>query len=517
METKKILPVYSQFPDSFWGYRLPTRFIGKKSTMPPTGLATVCALLPEGYEPLPIIDLNAYPNGLTDEKVEEADYIMTSSMIVQRVSHEAVVKKAHEHGKRVIAGGPYVSTYFDETEADYCLAGDAEVVLPPFLEELREGNPRKVWRESEIKGLEKSLLNREGRYNITGTPLPRWDLLDVNDYVSAAIQFSRGCPIQCEFCDIPPLYGVKSRTKSPDQMVREFDALHHRGFKGPVFIVDDNFIGNRASVKKLLPAITDWQKEHGHPFSLFTEASMNLAWEQNDEILYGMQEAGFNFVFLGIESTDPQVLTGMGKEINQRIGQLEAVRKIQEAGIEVSAGFIVGNDGEQERIYEDMFTFIQKAGIPVAMAGLLTAVKGTPLYRRLDREGRIIEETTGNNTHQQGRNFLPRPSDLGEELVVSNYRRLVEKLFDPKNYFDRCRTLQERLGPSKTIASAGTRELGALVRSMWHQLRRPGRKEYLKFLYQAARKGSREFGDAAIHAVKFAHFQDVTRKMLKQS
>jgi len=516
MEAKKILPVYSEFPDSFWGYRLPTEFIGKKSTMPPTGLATVCALLPQGYEPLPIVDLNAYPDGLTAERIQEADYVMTSSMIVQRESHEEVVRRAHEQGKKVIAGGPYVSTYFDETDADYCLAGDAEVVLPPFLEELQEGNPRRIWRESEIEGLSAATLNREGRYQITNTPLPRWDLLDLNDYVSAAIQFSRGCPIQCEFCDIPPLYGIQSRTKSPEQMIKEFDALYNRGFTGPVFIVDDNFIGNRASVKRLLPVIGKWQKERGYPFSLFTEASMNLAWEQNDEILYGMQEAGFNFAFLGIESTDPNVLDGMGKEINQRMDQLAAVRKIQNAGIEVSAGFIVGNDGEQERIYEDMFTFIQEAGIPVAMAGLLTAVKGTPLYKRLNREGRIIEETTGNNTHQQGRNFRALPNDLGEEIVVSNYRSLVQKLFDPKNYFDRCRTLQEHLGPSKTTASTRRRELGALVRSMWHQLRRPGRKEYLKFLYQAARKGSIEFGDAAIHAVKFAHFQDVTEKMLKQ-
>jgi len=515
---KKILPVYSGFPDSFWGYELPTKFIGKRAMMPPTGLATVLSLLPENYESLPIIDLNAHPDKLTDKRIEEADYIMTSSMIVQKKSHEEVVEWAHQLGKKVISGGPYASTYYDETKADYILAGDAEVVLQPFLKELDNGTPRRVWKENEITGIEKKFFNKEGRFDIRYTPIPNWDLLNLDDYTSAAIQFSRGCPIQCGFCDIPPLYGIQSRTKSPEQMIKELDAIYERGFMGPVFIVDDNFIGNRNSVRKLLPVLENWQKERGFPFHFYTEASMNLAWDENSGILEGMKNAGFDFVFLGIESTDNDVLDRMNKSLNhKKMDQLKAVRKIQSHGIEVSAGFILGNDGEKERVYEDMFNFIQEAGIPVSMVGLLTAVKGTPLYDLLEQEGRLNYETNGNNTHQLGRNFESLPGDLTERDVVNNYKNLLEKLFWPKNYFDRCRVLSDNLGSSKTRYNAGIKGFIALARSVLHQLKRPGKRDYFNFLWESLIKNPKKFPNDVTHAIKFAHFQDVTRKMLEKS
>ena len=369
MRKIRTLPVYPEFPETFWGYKKSLEYIGKKAVMPPTGLATVMAMLQEErFDVQKIADLNT--GNLTDEQIKNSDIIFTSTMIVQEDSHDEVVDRAHFFGKKVVAGGPFVTTYPYRTAADYVVTGEAEVTLQPFLEDLLNGTTQRVWTEKGVAGRGLVQLTKRGKVEITDTPLPRWDLLNLEDYSCAAIQYSRGCPFDCDFCDITKLFGKESRTKTPEQMINELNALYDSGHRGSLFIVDDNFIGNRNHVKQLLPAIAKWQRERNYPFSLFTEASMNLAWENNEDILQGMNEAGFDFVFLGIESVDNEVLKLMHKGQNTKMSQLEAVRKIQKSGLEVSGGFIIGSDGEKPNVFENLFNFIQEAGIPGSMPGL---------------------------------------------------------------------------------------------------------------------------------------------------
>ena len=358
MDKIKVLPIYPKFPETFWSFGKTIKYVGKKAVMPPTGLATVLAMLPdEKFEAQRIIDLNVEP--LTDEQIKSSDIIFTSTMIIQEDSHNEVVDKARFFGKKVVAGGPFVTTYPERTSADYIVAGEAEVTLRPFLEDLLNSPTQRIWTEKSVSGRSLVQLTKGRKVEITQTPLPRWDLLDLNNYSSAAIQYSRGCPFNCDFCDITKLFGREPRTKTPEQMISELDALYNSGHRGSVFIVDDNFIGNRNNVKQLLPRIAEWQQERRYPFSLFTEASMNLAWDSNEAILEGMNKAGFDFVFLGIESVDDEVLKIMHKGQNTKMSQLEAVRRIQKYGLEVSGGFIIGRDGEKTDVFDNLFNFIQ--------------------------------------------------------------------------------------------------------------------------------------------------------------
>ncbi|KKK79805.1 hypothetical protein LCGC14_2829810 [marine sediment metagenome] len=308
MSTIRVLPVFPEFPETFWSYRTSLRYVGKKAIMTPTGLLTVMAMLPEGFEAQGLVDINVKP--LTKEHLENTDIVFTSAMIVQGDSHREIVERAHSLGKKVVAGGPFPTTHPEKTGADYVVAGEAEVTLRPFLEDLLKGAEKGVWTEENVSERTRGLveLTTGGKVLITKTPLPRWDLTDLGDYWAAAVQFSRGCPFNCDFCDITKLYGKESRTKTPHQMTKELNALYKNGYRGEVFIVDDNFIGNRKNVKELLPEIIKWQQEKDYPFSFITEASMNLAWDNNIDILEGMREAGFNHVFLGIESVDNEVL-----------------------------------------------------------------------------------------------------------------------------------------------------------------------------------------------------------------
>src|SRR3989344_4539740 len=434
MSRIKVLPVYPRFPTTFWGFQYALPYIGRKSSMPPTGLATVIAdpLLPkEHFEAQKIVDLNVEP--LKDEHLDNADLVFVSSMLIQEPSHNEVVARAHSRGKRVVSGGPFPTTYPERTNgADFLIGGEAEVTLPVFLGDFLRGEAQKVYTEESVKGRSTAELTKTGKVSVTQTPLPRLDLLNLKSYSSAAIQYSRGCPFNCEFCDITKLFGREPRTKTPAQMVSELNALYDSGHRGSVFFVDDNFIGNRDNVRNLLPVVAEWQKQKSFPFQIFTEASMDLAWDSNKDILEGMARAGFDSVFLGIESTDPNVLKAMKKGQNTKLSQLESVRRIQKAGLEVMGGFIIGSDGERVEAPEELFKFIQEAGIPIAMPGLLTAIRGTDLYERLNDEGRIRGESKGNNTHFLGFNFEPQQD---ERELLEGYKGLISRLFDPKNYY----------------------------------------------------------------------------------
>ena len=516
MSTIRVLPVFPEFPETFWSYRNSMEYVGKKAIMTPTGLLTVMAMLPKGFEAQRLVDLNVEP--LTEEHLENTDIVFTSSMIVQENSHREIAERAHSLGKKVVAGGPFPTTHPEKTGADYVVAGEAEVTLRPFLEDLLNGAEKGVWTEENVYERTRGLVElTKGRKTlITKTPLPRWDLTDLGNYWAAAVQFSRGCPFNCDFCDITTLYGKEPRTKTPHQMIEELNALYKNEYRGEVFIVDDNFIGNRKNVKELLPWITKWQQENDYPLSFFTEASMNLAWDNNEDILKGMQKAGFNHVFLGIESVDNDVLKNMKKGQNTKMHPLEAVRRIQREGLEVSGGFIVGTDGEKKGSLGKLYNFIQEAGIPASMPGLLTVVKGTDLHKRLEREGRLRGDSSGNNTHQLGFNFETR-TELNEEELLKGYKWLLGELFNAKNYFERCRTLQKNRGPHHRTKRPALEGLVILGKSIKGQLFAKGGWEYAKYLIETAWNKPGDFPEAAAYAIKFDHFKKITDATLEAS
>lgn len=506
----RILPVYPEFPDTFWGFKKSVEYIGKKAAMPPTGLATVMAMIPEDeFEVQNLVDLNVEP--LTDERLMNTDLVFTSTMIVQEQSHNEVIERAHRFGKKVVAGGPFATVYPSRMKADYIVAGEAEVTLGVFLEDLLEGATRGEWTESSVAGRNNLVeLTKRGKVKLERTPIPNWDILDLTKYHSAAIQFSRGCPWNCDFCEITKLFGKEPRTKTPSQMINELDALYDRGHRGHVFIVDDNFIGNVVAVRELLPVLEEWQKERNYPFNFYTEASLNLASHANDNVLKAMKGAGFDYVFMGIESVDDDVLEIMHKKQNTQMSPYDAVRRIQRAGLEVSGGFIIGSDGEKESVFDDLFEFIQRAGIVVPMPGLLSAGRGTDLYERLEREGRINHESYGNNTHQLGFNFKTQQD---EKFLIEGYKGLIDKLFNHQNYFERCRVLRDNLVDQRISSIGGIDGLLAFAKTLYRLVPARGGWEYLKHLGRNI--GRDRFGKAVAQAIKLDHLHSITRATIE--
>ncbi|MFC1671274.1 B12-binding domain-containing radical SAM protein [Spirochaetota bacterium] len=413
----KVLLIYPETPNTYWSFKYTNIFTGKKAAYPPLGLLTVAALLPDNYEPT-LIDLNV--EKLNDRDVIEADLVFVSAMIVQRRSFNEVVSTCNRLNKPVVAGGPLVTSNYKEIEGvDHLVLNEAEVTLPEFLSDYENGTAKEIYSDTT-------------KPDITKTPIPRFDLIDVNIYNSVVLQYSRGCPFKCEFCDIIEMFGRKTRTKTPEQFVREMDALYEAGHRGSVFIVDDNFIGNKKNVKELLPKVIEWQKKNNHAFLFFTQASVNLA--EDEDLMSLMRDAGFNMVFLGIETPVEETLLLTQKRQNTKTGLLESINRIQEKGMEVTGGFILGFDNDPENI--------QKAGIPTAMIGLLTALPMTQLYRRLDSEGRIMRNSSGNNTHDLMINFKPK---MDIDKLVNGYKGVIGEIYKPRVYFERCLNLLKNL------------------------------------------------------------------------
>jgi radical SAM superfamily enzyme YgiQ (UPF0313 family) len=434
------LLVYPELPPSYWDFRYALDLLGKRASMPPLGLLTVAAMFPENWE-LRLVDMNVDP--LEDEDLEWADLVLTSTMVVQQRSLRDVLARCKAIGRPVAVGGPHPSSCPAEISgADYFLLGEVEEIFPRFLRDWQAGVAAPVYRP-------------QARPAVTITPVPHFDLIDHEAYRSMALQFSRGCPFDCEFCDITQLYGRFPRTKTNAQMVAELDRLYELGWRGSVFVVDDNFIGNRREAMSLLPAVASWQRERGYPFDLYTEASVDLA--KHETLMDGMVEAGFTMVFLGIESPNPEALRKTRKVQNTVRGEddylLRAVRRIQEKGLEVTGGFILGLDGDGREVFDAQIDFVQRAGIPIAMVGLLTALRGSHLYTRLEHEGRLLDESTGNNV-EIALNFEP---ELGREVLIVGYRRVLSALYGPRleSYFERCRTLLARLGPRPALFAPG--------------------------------------------------------------
>src|SRR6185295_10159449 len=377
----KVLLVNPEFPDTYWSFRHALPFEHKRCAFPPLGLLTVSALLPKAWERR-LVDLNV--RRLKCSAIEWADIIFVTGMLVQKESIHEVVRRCKELGKRVVLGGPYVTTTIEDLPSvDHIFLGEAETTLPQFVEDLERGEAKRTYQAAE-------------RPPLAATPVADFFLADMKRYSAMSLQYSRGCPFNCEFCDIIEIYGRVPRTKSNQQMLAEFDALLSLGWRGTVFIVDDNFIGNKKNVRRLLPDLAAWQEKHGHPFSLLTEASVNLA--DDTELLRDMQRAGFTRVFLGIETPEPESLKEAQKSQN-RGNLLDSVRKIQNHGMEVMAGFIVGFDNDPDDIFERQIEFIRESAIPMAMVGMLNALPDTQLWKRLEREGRLLgADATGNNT-----------------------------------------------------------------------------------------------------------------------
>ena len=414
----KVLLVNPVYPTTYWSFKYALKFIGKKALIPPLGLLTIAAMLPEGYEPK-VIDMNTAP--LTDDDILGSDLVFLTAMIVQKDSFSEVVRRCNRLHTPVVAGGPYPTSLYESIPGvDHFILGEAEAILPRFISDHAAGRARRVY----------SCLERP---DISGTPVPRFDLVDMDEYNTISLQFSRGCPFHCEFCDIVHLFGNTVRTKTTQQFIREMNAAYATGFRGGLFIVDDNFIGNRKKVKDLLKVIIPWQKEKGYPFQIITEASINLAGDE--KLLDLMVEAGFTTVFIGLETPATEALAETGKTQNLKGNQESNIKKIQNKGLEVSGGFIIGFDTDPRDIFDRQFRFIQDLAVPTAMIGLLMALPNTKLYQRLKEEGRIYSESAGNNTHGVSLNFKPV---MGEDTIYKGYAEVLSKVYNPRHYFRRC-------------------------------------------------------------------------------
>ena len=426
------LMVQPKTPQTFWSHESALKAAGFKSVMPPLGLMTVAAMLPENYN-VTLIDMNVRDLEISD--IEPNEIVFLTGMWIHRESFLKVLNMCHELGKTIVAGGPFVQSawgrpgdFMESDKIDHLILYEAENNLPQFLKDYEWRSAKKVYDNKEKPGLDL-------------TPSPRFDLINPDDYASMALQFSRGCPFNCEFCDIVQMFGRVPRTKSAEQFMREVENLYATGYHGRLFIVDDNFIANRKAVKEMLRLLAVWQEEHNYPYMLFTEASIDLA--KDDELLDLMTRSGFTSVFVGIESPDSATLRAANKNQNATCDMNEAIEKIQRAGIEVMGGFILGFDTDKDDAFDRQLAFISQNGIAQSMVGLLAAMPNTDLYKRLEKEGRIIRQ---DNPHSGDNvdtvlNFVPV---MPAEKLVSGYKRVIAQTYAPKNYFARAETLISR-------------------------------------------------------------------------
>ena len=443
---------------------------------PPLGLITVAALCPKSWT-LRLVDRNM--EELRDSDIRWADLVMVSGMRVHDADMREVLRRARALGKRTMVGGPYASSQPEALAplADHVVVGEPDEVFDGIARDLEAGSAR-------------SLYLVEEKPDVSKTPVPRYDLLKLHKYLSMTVQFSRGCPFQCEFCDIITIYGRRPRTKTAGQMIVEFDALLKQGWRGRVFVVDDNFIGNRKRALELSLKLAEWQQEHGQPFALFTEASMDLA--QHPELMAAMVKANFSSIFLGIESPSSESLTETKKFQNLREDPLECVKVIRRSGLWVTAGFIVGFDSDTEDIFERQIEFIERASIPWAMSGFLVALPTTPLYARLAKEGRLIEQKRMSHNFKSPnfRTVIPLPK------LLKGGRSILQSIYGPSAYYDRCLRSIEDWGATedqKLALPARGRVLGALVRSIVHQgILSHYRVAYWKFLFRILRRWRRD-------------------------
>jgi radical SAM superfamily enzyme YgiQ (UPF0313 family) len=490
----RALLVYPEFPDTYWSFKHALPFAGKRSAFPPLGLLTLSSMMPSTWEKR-LVDLNVRP--LKDDDIEWADIVFASAMIVQQDSLREVIDRCKAKNRRIAVGGPFISTGAEHVDdADFVFKGEAETTLPDFLRDLEAGEPQHLY-ESDTKP------------DLTRTPIPDFALADMRRYSSMSIQYSRGCPFNCEFCDIIEIYGRVPRTKTNEQVLAEFDALYGAGWRGSLFIVDDNFIGNKKSVKKLMPAVCDWMERHSYPFSLFTEASVNLA--DDNDLLDMMRRANFRKVFLGIETPVEESLKEAQKGQNTKRSLLDSVHKIQSYGMEVMAGFIVGFDHDPADIFQRQIDFIRQSAIPMAMVGLLTALPETQLWRRLEKEGRLLMESTGNNTDGT-LNFIPT---MDRETLLEGYQTILRNIYSPVEYYNRAwaslkNTVTTGMPPIRTLS---TENMISFLRVVYRLgIVDSSRKNFWQFLRRTFHERRDLLADAVTLAAMGYHFRKVTEE-----
>jgi radical SAM superfamily enzyme YgiQ (UPF0313 family) len=440
----KILLIYPEYPVTFWSFKHALKFIRKRAALPPLGLLTIAAMLPRDW-PIKLIDMNV--TKLAEKDLAWADCAFISAMSVQRASAGETITRCKNAGLRVIAGGPLFAGEYDRFEdVDHFVLNEAELTLPPFLADLE-------------KGREERIYNTQKYCDIRKTPAPKWELLTLKYYASMSIQFSRGCPFNCEFCNVTALFGHRPRIKTSAQIIAELDGLYNKGWRGSVFFVDDNFIGNKAYLKAdLLPALIQWQKKKKRlPFN--TEASINLA--DDRELMDMMVKAGFDTVFIGIETPDELGLTECNKQQNKNRDMIQSVKLMQHAGLQVQGGFIVGFDSDTPFIFQRQIEFIQKSGIVTAMVGMLNAPPGTRLYERMKTEGRLIGIISGDNVDGTT-NIVPK---MGLDALREGYGKMMQHLYSPRHYYKRAMTFLREYEMPKTRVPMDFQRLAAVLRS----------------------------------------------------
>jgi radical SAM superfamily enzyme YgiQ (UPF0313 family) len=494
------LLIWPQIPLTYWGAQYSVRLLGKRAVMPPLGLLTVAALCPPDWN-LRLVDLNIGELSQTD--IEWADLALLSGMGIQHRSMMETINRCGQAGVPTVVGGPDATSSPEKfAAATYLLQDEAEITLPLFLKDFVAGNPQRVYTASGEKP------------DVTQTPVPRFDLLEIDAYTHMCVQFSRGCPFACEFCDITALYGKKPRTKKPKQILEELQSIYNLGFRGEVFLVDDNFIGNKRDVKLMLPELIKWMENHEYPFWLYTEASLNLA--DDHELLELMGKAGFHSVFVGIESPSLESLRETHKYQNMHGDMLSKVHAIQQHGIEVMAGFIIGFDNDEEDIFERQIQFISSARIPMAMVGTLNAMPSTQLWLRLKTEGRLLTEFTGDNLDLP--NFVTHMAPL---TLIRGYRTVLSTLYSPANFFAR---LYDLIGSLKGTRNQTFGRLNLKTRLkflfpligalLWLGFVDRNRGEYWRFMLWVMRNHPDKWLFALCRAITGYHFIRYTAEVM---
>jgi len=489
----KVLIVYPEFPDTFWSFKYALKFIRKRATLPPLGLMTLAAIMPRDWAKR-LVDLNV--TKLTDKDLDWADYAFVGGMTLQRESARRVIARCKRAGLTVVAGGPLFSGEHEEfQEVDHFILNEAELTLPPFLEDLERGTCRPLYSTDEFADMHQS-------------PIPLWELAELKRYAEMGIQFSRGCPFDCDFCNVTSLFGRTSRTKSAEQIIAELDALADLKWRGQVFFVDDNLIGNKRILKdELLPALIQWQKKDPG-MTFHTEVSINLA--DDDELMGMMVDAGFDMVFVGIETPDETSLGECSKNQNTRRNMIEDVKKMQQAGLVVQGGFILGFDNDTSSIFQQQIDFIQKSGIVTAMVGLLQAPAGTRLYDRMRKEGRLSDAMSGDNSDGTT-NIIPI---MSMEALHEGYVRIVSSIYSPDVYYRRVRTLLREYKAPKIKAPLDLQHKLAFLRSVLRLgVFGKERFQYWKLLIWTSFRRPKLFPMAVTFSIYGHHFRKIYEKL----
>ena len=466
----KILLVNPDIPLTFWSFKAALKFISRKAVVPPLGLLTVAAMLPRDWE-TKLVDMTT--TKLRDRDIQWADYVFVTAMLIQQKSVDQVIERCKKIGTKVVAGGPLFTSLPEQyVHVDHLVLKEAELTLPQFIRDLQQGTARKVYNTHEKADLHQ-------------TPIPQWNLIKMRKYALMGIQYSRGCPFGCDFCDVTTLFGHKIRTKATGQVLEELESLYSQGWRGEVFFVDDNFIGNKARLKtELLPAIIDWMKKRRHPFSFNTQASINLA--DDEELMALMVRAGFDCVFIGIETPNEESLSECNKVQNKGRDLVACVKKIQRSGMQVQAGFILGFDSDKPSVFDGLIQFIQQSGVVTAMVGLLNAPRGTELYRRLMIENRLSDAATGDNT-DFSMNFVPK---MGIEDLLKGYKKVVSTIYSPRKYYERILTFLRDYKPGRNNkVRFRFCEVQAFLKSIWRLgIIGKGRFHYWKLIFWSLRR-----------------------------